>query len=481
MPLQTIHDQLNKLYIDGRWVAPTEGGTLELVSPTTEQLTTHIAAGSSADVDLAVAAARRAFGNYGFSSKTERLNLLRRILEVYSDNQERIGDLICEEVGSPLAFARTVQAGTGVSHLRKAIEVLEAYDFETLRGTTMVRKEPIGVAGLITPWNFPINQIACKVFPALAAGCTMVLKPSELSPLSAIAFTQVLDEAGVPPGVYNLVQGTGADVGEALSNHDDVDMVSLTGSTRAGQEVSVAAARTIKRVSLELGGKAPNILLDDVNLEDAVTRGTLNCMRNSGQSCSAPTRMLVPAALANQAAEIAMRAAESLTVGDPRVEGVDLGPVISRAQYDKIQDLIESGIEEGARLVTGGTGRPEGLTSGHFIRPTVFAEVTQNMRIAREEIFGPVLSILSYETDDEAIAIANDTKYGLTGYVQSPNVERARAIARQIRAGSVLLNYAPVDQNGPFGGFKQSGNGREYGVFGLEEFLEVKGIVGYAL
>ncbi len=476
----SIIGHLKEFYIDGKWIKPAAPKMLDVVNPATEAPIAQIAVGSAADVDRAVSAARAAFETFGLSGKAERLALMRRIREVYAERQSAIGDLICAEMGAPLDFSRNVQAGTGLSQLDTMIDVLEAYEFETPRGTTLVRREPIGVAALITPWNWPINQIVCKVFPALAAGCTMVLKPSELSPLSAIAFAEVMQEAGTPAGVFNLVQGVGPEVGEALARHPGVDIVSLTGSTRAGRAVSAAASQTIKRVCLELGGKAANIILDDADLTQAVTKGTVNCMRNSGQSCSAPTRMLVPAAMMGEAAEIAARAAEGLKVGDPRAQGVDLGPVISRTQFDKVQDLIEAGVAEGARLVAGGPGRPAGLEAGYFVRPTVFADVTQEMRIAREEIFGPVLSILPYSDEEDAIRIANDSEYGLTGYIQSGDIERARRLARRIRAGSVLLNYAPVDRLGPFGGYKQSGNGREYGVFGLEEFLEAKGIVGYA-
>lgn len=468
-----------KFYVDGAWIAPAGAGRIAVVNPATEEAIAEISSGTAADVDRAVAAARRAFESYANSPKDERISLLKRIRDVYADHRQRIGDLISAEMGAPLEFARKIQAGTGLSHLDKTIEVLERYEFERPNGTTMVRREPIGVAGLITPWNWPINQIVCKVLPALAAGCTMLLKPSELSPLSAIAFAEVLDEAGVPPGVFNLINGTGDIVGEAMSGHPDIDMISLTGSTRAGVAVSRSAAGSIKRVTLELGGKAANILLPDADFEDAVKRGVLACMRNSGQSCSAPTRMLVPAGEAERAAAIAAKVANGLRVGDPNDDGVDLGPVISGRQFEKIQDLIRSGMDEGARLAAGGPGRPDGLNRGYYVRPTVFAGVRPDMRIAREEIFGPVLSILSYRDEEDAVRIANDTVYGLTGYVQSGDVERARRIARRIRAGSVLINYAPVDQNGPFGGYKQSGNGREYGEFGLEEFLEVKGMVGY--
>lgn len=470
---------LLKFYIDGVWVEPQTNDRIGVTNPANEDVVAEIAAGSAADVDRAVAAARLACETYSQTSREERIALLRRITEVYERNRERIGELISTEMGAPLEFSRKIQAGTGLTHLAKTIEVLERYEFERLNGTTMVRREPIGVVGLITPWNWPINQIVCKVLPALAAGCTMVLKPSELSPLSAIAFAEVLDEAGVPAGVFNLVNGTGEVVGEALSGHRDVDMISLTGSTRAGVAVSKRAADTVKRVTLELGGKAPNILLPDVDFEDAVTRGTLACMRNSGQSCSAPTRMLVPREQAEHCAQIAARAADGLRVGNPRDEGIDLGPVISQAQFVKIQDLIASGIEEGARLVAGGPGRPADLNRGYYVSPTVFADVEPSMRIAREEIFGPVLSIIAYDDEEDAVRIANDTEFGLTAYIQSADIGRARNLARRIRAGSVLLNYAPVDSNGPFGGYKQSGIGREYGEFGLEEFLEVKGMVGY--
>jgi aldehyde dehydrogenase (NAD+) len=467
-------------YIGGAWVpASASAARVDVIDPSTEAAVASIAMGSSADVDRAVGAARAAFPAFAATTREERLALLRRILDVYLTRQDEIGALISREMGAPLKFARQVQAGTGAAHLRKMIEVLAAYEFERLRGTTLVVREPIGVAGLITPWNWPINQIVCKVLPALAAGCTMVLKPSELAPLSALAFAEVLHEAGVPAGVFNLVNGDGATVGEAISAHPGIDMVSFTGSARAGVQVSRAAAATIKRVCLELGGKAANILLDDVDLEAAVSKGVLACMRNTGQSCSAPTRMLVPRGLLAEAEKIAARTAGGLVTGDPNSASTDLGPLSNRAQFDKVRALVRSGLEEGAKLVAGGPGRPDGLSRGYFVRPTVFSDVDPGMRIAREEIFGPVLSIIAYDGEDQAVAIANDTVYGLTGYVQSASLERARAVARRIRAGSVLINYAPVDLDGPFGGYRQSGNGREYGVFGLEEFLEVKGVVGH--
>ncbi|VDC33607.1 aldehyde dehydrogenase family protein [Pseudogemmobacter humi] len=470
---------LDKFYIDGAWVPARASETAPILNPATEAVIGTLAMGGVEDVDLAVAAARRAFTGFSRSSREERIAMLRRIETAYAARQDEMGDLISQEMGAPLAFARASQAGSGLSHLSNMIRHLESYAFETPRGTTMVRREAIGVVGLITPWNWPMNQIACKVFPALAAGCTMVLKPSELSPLSAQLFAEILGEAGLPKGVFNMVQGAGPVVGHALAAHPGIEMISLTGSTRAGIAVSETAARNVKRVALELGGKAPNILLPDADFETAVARGTEACMRNAGQSCSAPTRMLVPKAEMDRCAGIAARAANGLKVGAPEAEDTNIGPVISAAQFDKVQRLIRSGIDEGARLVAGGPDRPDGLTAGWFVRPTVFADVTPGMTIEREEIFGPVLSMIGYDTVEEAIEIANDTDYGLTAYVQSQDIGAARDVARQLRAGSVLINYAPVDIDGPFGGFKQSGNGREYGLFGLEEFLEVKGMVGY--
>jgi aldehyde dehydrogenase (NAD+) len=357
--------------------------------------------------------------------------------------------------------------------------VLESFEFEHMQGTTLIAKEPIGVVGMITPWNWPINQITCKVCPAIAAGCTMVLKPSEIAPMDAIIFAEVMHEAGVPPGVFNLINGDGPGVGTALSTHPDIDMISFTGSSRAGILIAKAAADTVKRVHQELGGKSANILLDDVDFESAVSKGVLNCFSNSGQSCNAPTRMFVPASANETAITVAKKAAESIRVGAPNAEGTTMGPVVSQVQYDKIQSLIQAGIDEGATLVTGGTGRPEGLNRGYYVRPTVFANVTPDMRIAKEEIFGPVISILTYKTEEEVIAEANNTVYGLASYVQSADRKRAQRVARQMRTGNVYINYPGGDMNAPFGGYKQSGNGREWGQWGLEEFLEIKGIVGY--
>jgi aldehyde dehydrogenase (NAD+) len=368
----------------------------------------------------------------------------------------------------------------GIAHFTQAMKVLKDFEFESVQGSTAIVREPVGVVGMITPWNWPINQIACKVAPALAAGCTMVLKPSEVAPMNAIIWTEVLDEAGVPPGVFNLINGDGPSVGEAMSAHPGIDMMSFTGSTRAGIAVAKASADTVKRVAQELGGKSPNIVLDDADLQKAVTRGVMHMMQNTGQSCNAPSRMFVPKAKHDQAAQIAKGAAESVKVGDPFAEGTTMGPVVSEVQFNKIQGLIKKGIDEGATLVTGGLGRPEGLNRGYYVRPTIFANVTNDMTIAREEIFGPVLAILPYETEADAIKMANDTPYGLSGYVQSGDIDHARKVAAQIRAGNVHINGAGGEMNAPFGGYKQSGTGREWGEFGFEEFLEEKAVLGFA-
>ena len=470
-----------QFYIDGAWVDPAGGlKTLDVIDPSTEEAFAQIALGSQADVDRAVAAARAAFPAFAATSKEERLALMRRLLEAYKARYAEVADTLSREMGAPKELAHRAQAGMGTAHLSKMIETLEHFEFEELRGSTLISKEAIGVVGMITPWNWPINQIMCKVAPALAAGCTMVLKPSEIAPLNAIIFAEAMHEAGVPKGVFNLVNGDGPTVGEAIARHPGVDMVSFTGSTRAGILVAKAAADTVKRVHQELGGKSANILLDDVDLKKAVKLGVESVMRNSGQSCNAPTRMFVPAQLHEDALAIAKATAEPLKVGAPQAESVFLGPVVSEIQYDKIQRLIESGIKEGATLVTGGPGRPEDLNRGYYVRPTIFGGVTDEMTIAREEIFGPVLSILPYESEAKVIARANDTPYGLASYVQSGSLERARKVAAQMRSGNVYINYPAWDAGAPFGGYKQSGNGREYADFGLEEFLEIKGTVGYA-
>jgi aldehyde dehydrogenase (NAD+) len=469
-----------QFYIDGEWVDPIAQTVIDVIDPSTEEAIVQIALGGAADVDRAVAAAKAAFPRYSRTSKQERLALLRRILEVYTARQDEIARTLSREMGAPIRLAVDAQAAIGAAHLAKMIESLDAFEFEQLRGTTLIAKEPIGVCGMITPWNWPMNQIVCKVAPALAAGCTMVLKPSEIAPLNALLFAEVLHAAGVPKGVFNLVNGDGPTVGQAIAAHPDIDMVSFTGSTRAGVLVAKAAADTVKRVHQELGGKSANILLPDVDLQRAVTRGVAGCFGNSGQSCNAPTRMFVPLDRQDEAAAIARKAAETFKVGHPTADGTVLGPVVSQTQYDKIQRLIQAGIAEGAELVTGGLGRPEGLNRGYYVRPTVFAKVRPEMTIAREEIFGPVLSILGYESEEEVIRLANDTVYGLAAYVQSADLDRARRVAAEMRAGDVYINYPPRDMGAPFGGYKRSGNGREYAEFGLEEFLETKAVLGYA-
>ncbi len=469
-----------KFYIDGKWVQPTEPRDFPVVNPATEERIGTISLGGRADVDKAVAAAKRAFVSYSETTVEQRLALLQRIIEVYQSKYEEMATTISEEMGAPLWLARAAQAAAGLGHFFEMTKVLGTFKFEELKGSTLMRKEPIGVCGLITPWNWPVNQIACKVAPALAAGCTMVLKPSEISPLSGYLFTQILDEAGVPPGVFNMVNGDGPTVGAAVSSHPDVDMVSFTGSTRAGVAVAMAAAPTVKRVTQELGGKSANIILDDADIAQTVMAGVQGCVLNTGQSCNAPARMLVPRAKMAEAAEAARRAAEAVVVGDPTTDGVTIGPLASEAQFEKVQRLIKKGMEEGAELVTGGPGRPEGIKKGYFVRPTVFGNVRNDMTIAREEIFGPVLSIIPYEDENDAVRIANDTPYGLSGYVTSPDIERARRVAKRIRSGNVHVNGAQPDFSGAFGGYKQSGNGREWGEAGLGEFLELKAIFGYA-
>ena len=468
-----------QFYIDGIWVDPVVPKTLDVVDPSTEEAIAQIAMGSQADVDRAVTAAKRAFETFGYSEPAERLALLRRIVEIYKRRSPDLALAISREMGAPLPYALDAQVASGLAHLEKMIEVLAHFNFEERRGSSLVVKEPVGVVGMITPWNWPLNQIACKIGPALAGGCTMVLKPSEIAPLDAILLAEILDEAGVPKGVFNLVNGDGPGVGQALATHPNVDMMSFTGSTRAGILVAKAAADTVKRVHQELGGKSANILFPDVDLEQAVTKGVAGCFDNAGQSCDAPTLMFVPRDRHDEAASYAKTAAEAFTVGAPDRPGTDLGPVVGHVQFDKIQDLIASGIAEGARLVTGGTGRPEGLDRGYYVRPTVFADVTLDMRIAREEIFGTVLSIVPYDDVDEAVRQANATVYGLASYLQAKDIGKARAVARRMRTGNVHINYPTPDLGVPFGGYRQSGNGREYAEYGLEDFLEIKGVLGY--
>ena len=469
-----------QFYIDGKWVDPAVTHEFTVINPSNEEPVAVISLGSAVDVDRAAAAAKRAFETYSETSPKERLELLRRIIDVYQSKIGEMAETISLEMGAPIALCRKAQAPAGLAHLLEIVKVLEHFQFEELKGSTLMRKEPIGVCGLITPWNCPMNQIICKVAPALAAGCTMVLKPSEIAPLSAYLFAQILHEAAVPPGVFNLVNGDGPTVGGAIASHPDVAMVSFTGSTRAGVTVAVAAAPTVKRVTQELGGKSANIILDDADLENAVKHGAQECFRNSGQSCNAPTRMLVPRSKMAEASVVAKQAAESTIVGDPSSNETSLGPLAGRAQFDKVQRLIQQGVAEGATLVAGGPGRPEGMHKGYFVKPTVFADVRNEMKIAREEIFGPVLCIIAYENEDDAVRIANDTPYGLSGFVTAGDIERAHRVAKRIRAGNVHINGARIDFAGCFGGFKQSGNGREWGEAGLEEFLELQAIFGYA-
>jgi aldehyde dehydrogenase (NAD+) len=468
-----------KFYIDGEWRDPAQPKVVAVINPATEEKLYDIAAGSAADVDRAVAAARAAFDGYASTSKEERIALLSRIIDVYKRRMKDIAAAISHEMGAPVAIAERAQAASGLGHFMTTLEALKAYAFEERLGSALILREPVGVAAMITPWNWPLNQIACKVAPALAAGCTMILKPSEYAPTSALIFAEVLHEAGVPKGVFNLINGLGSDVGTAMSAHPGVDMISFTGSTRAGIDVAQRAAPTVKRVTQELGGKSANIILDDADFAKAVTGGTTHCFNNSGQSCNAPTRMLVPHARMKEAAGLAAEVAAKTKVGVPGDPASNLGPVVNRTQWEKIQALIEKGIAEGATLAAGGPGRPEDLNRGFYVRPTVFADVTSTMTIAREEIFGPVLSIMGYESEDEAVEIANDTPYGLAGYVSSGDVERARRVARKLRAGNININGTRNDPRGPFGGYKQSGNGREYGRFGLDEYLEVKAVTGW--
>ncbi|WP_193076091.1 aldehyde dehydrogenase family protein [Pseudomonas sp. FME51] len=468
-----------QFYINGQWVEPNGDRTVDVINPATEEVAATIALGNEKDVDAAVAAARAAFESFSQTSREERIALLERVLEIYQRRSDEFAKAISIEMGAPAKLSKHAQAPSGTGHFAAALKALKEFEFEERIGNTLVVKEPIGVCGLITPWNWPVNQLACKIAPALATGCTMVLKPSEVAPLSALLLAEVLDEAGVPAGVFNLVNGDGPTVGAAMSAHPDIDMMSFTGSTGAGRQVMKSGADTIKRVALELGGKSANILLDDANFEKMVAHGVMSCMNNSGQSCNAPTRMLVPNSRMDEIAAIAKAVSAKVKAGAPDGADTVIGPVVSKVQWNKIQELIGKGIEEGAKLVVGGTGRPEGLDKGYYVQPTIFSHVTTDMTIARDEIFGPVLSIIGYEDEADAIRIANDTRYGLSGYISSADLDRARNAARQIRTGMVHLNGAPLDNNAPFGGYKESGNGREWGHYGMEDFLEVKSIFGY--
>ncbi|MDP6145905.1 MAG: aldehyde dehydrogenase family protein [Acidimicrobiales bacterium] len=466
-----------KFYINGEWVDPLGGETIDVINPATEEAIGSVSLGTHADVDAAVAAAQKAFVTFSQTSVEERMVLLNKITEIIGARSEDLASAITSEMGAPNGLAKAAQAGTGLFHFATTAGVLANFQFEEEQGNNLIVKEPVGVVGMITPWNWPINQIACKVAPALAAGCTMVLKPSEVAPLNAIIFAEIMHEAGVPVGVFNLVNGDGPTVGAYLSEHPGIDMMSFTGSTRAGIEVAKNAAPTVKRVAQELGGKSANIILEDANLEEAVGRDAFGMCMNSGQSCNAGTRMLVPHTKMEAAKAIAKGSMEAVTVGDPTSDGTTIGPVVSEVQWNKIQGLIQAGIDEGAELVCGGLGRPDGLDSGYYVKPTLFANVTNDMRIAQEEIFGPVLVLIGYKDDEDAIAIANDTVYGLAGYISGSH-DRAVKVARLIRTGNMHVNGAGPDFNAPFGGYKQSGNGREWGPYGLEEFLEVKAILG---
>ncbi|MEZ5816696.1 MAG: aldehyde dehydrogenase family protein [Hyphomicrobiaceae bacterium] len=469
----------SEFFIGGAWVAPSKPRTIAVIDPSTEQPLGDVALGSAADVDKAVKAARAAFDGFSVMPVAERAELLGRVADVYKRRFTEMGQVISAEMGAPISFATRFQAGAGMGHFRVARDLLKDFHFVERDGTTEIVREPIGVVGMITPWNWPANQICCKVAAALAAGCTMVLKPSEVAPYSALLIAEILEEAGVPKGVFNLVNGD-AEVGQAIASHPDIDCVSFTGSTRAGIDVAIKAAPTVKRVGQELGGKSANIVLDDDGFEKAVTEGVKLCFRNSGQSCNAPTRMLVPASRMAEAAAIGKTVAESLKVGSPADTATDMGPVVSDVQWKKIQALIESGIKEGAELATGGPGRPKGLEHGYYVKPTVFSNVTPAMTIAREEIFGPVLAIMPYQDVDDAVRIANNHPFGLAAYVSGTDVAAATQVARRLRAGMVTVNMAPADPKAPFGGYRQSGNGREWGRFGIEEYLETKAVLGAA-
>ncbi len=471
--------EMLQFYIDGSWVDPVTPNPFDVINPATEEVCGRISLGSAADVDLAVAAAKRAFASYSQTTREERIELLEAILAEFAKRHDEVAEAIMEEMGAPWGLAKNAQAASGPQHIKAALRALKTFEFEERNRTTLIVKVPVGVCGLITPWNWPMNQVAVKVAPALAAGCTMVLKPSEIAPFDAMIFAEILDTAGVPAGVFNLVNGDGPGVGTALSQHPDVDMMSFTGSTRAGVLVAQNAAPTVKRVAQELGGKSANIILDDADFETAVKDGAADVFDNTGQSCDAPSRMLVPRDRMDEAAALAAAVAEATIVGDPTDEKTEVGPLVSAVQWDKVQALIQQGIDEGATLAAGGTGRPEGLDKGYFAKPTVFADVSNDMTIAREEIFGPVLSIIPFEDDDDAVRIANDTLYGLSGYVSSGNLDRARNVAARMRTGMVHINGAHLDSMAPFGGYKQSGNGREWGAHGIEEFLEVKSVYGY--
>ncbi|MGI3743904.1 MAG: aldehyde dehydrogenase family protein [Janthinobacterium lividum] len=468
-----------QFYINGGWTSPAVSALLPVVNPATEEVVAEVARGSAEDVDRAVAAARAAFPGWSVTPVEERAAILGKIHELILERKESLAQVLSLEMGAAISFSRAMQVPLAAEHVRVARDLLSTYRFQTVEGSTAIEREAIGVCGLITPWNWPLYQITAKVAPALAAGCTVVLKPSELSPLSALLFAQLIHDAGLPPGVFNLVNGSGPDVGAAIAAHPDIDMISITGSNRAGALVAQAAAVTVKRVTQELGGKSPNVMLPDADFAKAVPLGVLSAFRNVGQSCSAPTRMIVPRARLAEVEALAADTANALIVGDPQSPDTQLGPIANEAQFSRVQAMIQAGISEGAKLLCGGTGRVPGFEKGYYTKPTVFSEVDSAMRIAQEEIFGPVLCILAYDTIDEAVAIANDTVYGLGAHVQAQDLELGRAVASRIRAGQVHLNHPAWDPMAPFGGYKRSGNGREYGVMGFEEYLETKAIIGF--
>ena len=470
-------------YIDGKWVAPKSKKEIKVINPATEEDCAVISLGNKEDVDLAVKAAKGAYSSWSFSPKEERIRLLEKLYENYKKRWADIAVAITTEMGAPKDFATKLQAGTGAAHLKSFIRYLKNFEFEKPLGDHAPNQrliyEPKGVCALITPWNWPMNQVCLKVMPAIASGCTMVLKPSELAPLSSMILAELIDDTKFPKGVFNLINGDGATTGDALTSHPDINMISFTGSTRAGALISQNAAKDFKRVSLELGGKGANIIFKDADPE-AIERGALRCFRNSGQSCNAPTRMLVEKPMYDEAIQRLKKYTENFEVGDPKKEGEHIGPVISETQYNKIQTLIKKGIDEGAKLIAGGPGKPQGLQKGYFVKPTVFADVNNNMEVARTEIFGPVLSVMPFETEEEAIEIANDTPYGLTNYIQTKDPEKVKRVARKLRSGMVDVNGAGIAVDAPFGGFKHSGIGREAGEHGLEEFLEVKSVGGWS-
>ena len=470
-----MKDKLN-FYIDGQWVEPKSSETIEVINPANENIIGHVAAGTKEDIDMAVKAASRAFESFQYSSKDDRIEMLNNVISEYENRYQDFVDTITEEMGAPLWLSSKAQASTGIKNLNETLDAIKEYEFEKKEGDYILIKEPIGVVGMITPWNWPMNQITTKVSAALAAGCTMVLKPSEISPYCGMLLAEVFDKAGIPNGVFNLVNGYGPVVGAALSEHKDVAMMSFTGSTRAGIAVAQASASSVKRVHQELGGKSSNIILDDVaDLEKSVKGGAGHCFLNSGQSCNAPTKMLVSSKNYEKAIEVAVTTAKNTTVGDPHGE-FRIGPIANKTQYEKILRLIELGIEEGATLVAGGVDMPEGCEKGYYVQPTVFANVTMDMTIANEEIFGPVLCMIKYETEEEAIKIANDTEYGLAGYIQG-EASHAHEVAKKIRAGQIIINGGAKGTGAPFGGYKSSGNGREHGRHGLEECLETKAVI----